>query len=389
MHGDFVHTSESVTAAHPDKLCDRIGDAIVDAHLAADPLARVSAECVIANGIVFLATRVAGDAVVDVAELVRRETAAVGYAKPELDPASLSIMTSFSDRAPGPRLETLDADPDRLAAGHLVTAFGFAVDETPELMPLPIALAHRVAQALAAAAAAGRVQGLGIDAVAQVAVRYRAFRPVEIDAVTVEVAGTPGTDAETPAFRRAVVEDVVLPALADATVPIATGAPLLVNPAGAPEPGGPDRHTGLTGRKLAVDTYGGFARHAGSALSGKDPWRIDRTATYAARLAAKLVVAAGLAPRCECQLAYRTDRAAPTSVQIDTFGASPIADEVLARRLGTLVDFRPAALARTLGLAGPDRGALAPLAAYGQVGGAAADRPWEDVSAAAALREGP
>jgi S-adenosylmethionine synthetase len=387
MHGDFVHTSESVTAAHPDKLCDRIADAVVDAHLAADPLARVSAECVMANGIVFLATRLAGDVVVDVAELVRRETAAVGYAAPELDPASLSIMTSFSNRAPGPRLESLEVDPAVVAAGQLVTAFGFATDETAELMPLPIALAHRVARELAAAARERRVQGLGIDAVAQVAVRYRAFRPVEIDAVTVEVAGIRGIDAEMPAFQRAVVADVVAPALADAAVPFAAGAPLLVNPAGAPEPGGPDRHTGLTGRKLAVDTYGGFARHAGAALSGKDPWRIDRTATYAARLAAKLVVAAGLASRCECQLAYRTDRAAPTSVQVDTFGSSPLADDVLARRLGELIDFRPAALARALRLAGPDRRPVAPLAAYGQVGGGAEDRPWEDVTAARALRE--
>ena len=242
-----------------------------------------------------------------------------------------------------------------------------------------------MARALATAAAEGRVSGLGPDGVAQVAIRYEDQRPAQIDAVTVEVAGLAGADAATPRFARAVVDDVVRPTLAATPLALAPDAALLVNPNGPPEPGGPNRHTGLTGRKLAVDTYGGFARHPGSALSGKDPWRIDRTATYAARRAAKLVVAAGLGRRCEVQLSYSSDQAGPTSVQVDTFGGDAARDATIAGRLRDVVDLRPAAIAQDLRLVGPGRVRLPDLAAYGQVGGANRALPWEDVAAASLL----
>jgi S-adenosylmethionine synthetase len=385
MRGSFVHTSESVTAAHPDKLCDRISDAVVDAYLDADPLARVSAECVLANGIIFLAARFASDVVIDLGELARRETTNVGYGEPELDPRQLSVMTTFGTLPAASRLERLDIEPDTLPAGQLVTAFGFAADDTADLMPMPIWLAHRVARALHAAAREQRVAGLSPDAVAQVAIRYAGERPVEIDAVTVEAANWRADRATARAFEAAVLDDVVRPALAAAELPLAPEAALLVNPTGPPEPGGPYRHTGLTGRKLAVDTYGGFARHAGSALSGKDPWRIDRSATYAARWAAKLIVAAGLARRCEVQLSYRTDRARPTSVQVQSFATGERDDATLARRLAERLDLRPAALARDLALAGSGRVRFAERAAYGQVGGGEPVPAWESTSSASLL----
>jgi len=387
MPGSFVHTSESVTAAHPDKLCDRISDAVVDAYLAADPLARVSAECVLANGIIFLASRFASDAVIDLGEIARRETAAVGYGQPELDPRQLSVMTTFGTLPATSRLARLDVDPDGVPAGQLVTAFGFAADDTSALMPLPIWLAHRVARALHGAAREQRVVGLSPDAVAQVAIRYEGGRPVEIDAVAVEAANWQEEETTTRRFERAVLEELVRPALDAAELPLAREAELLVNPTGPPESGGPYRHTGLTGRKLAVDTYGGFARHAGSALSGKDPWRIDRSASYAARWCAKLIVAAGLARRCEVQLSYRTDRARPTSVQVQTFATGELDDTVLAARLDDRLDLRPAALARELGLAGPGRLGFAARAAYGQVGGGAPEPGWESTGASSLLAD--
>ncbi|MFP4359676.1 MAG: methionine adenosyltransferase domain-containing protein [Alphaproteobacteria bacterium] len=385
MRGSFVHTSESVTAAHPDKLCDRISDAVVDAYLDADPLARVSAECVLANGIIFLAARFASDAVIDLGELARRETTDVGYGEPELDPRRLSVMTTFGTLPAASRLERLDIDPDTLPAGQLVTAFGFAADDTADLMPMPIWLAHGVARALHAAAREQRVAGLSPDAVAQVAIRYDGERPVEIDAVTVEAASWRDDRQTSRAFEDAVLDDVVRPALAAAELPLAREAALLVNPTGPPAPGGPYRHTGLTGRKLAVDTYGGFARHAGSALSGKDPWRIDRSATCAARWCAKLIVAAGLARRCEVQLSYRTDRARPSSVEVQSFATGALDDATLARRLAERLDLRPAALARALGLAGAGRVRFAARAAYGQVGGGAPVPGWESTSSASRL----
>ncbi len=385
MRGSFVHTSESVTAAHPDKLCDRISDAVVDAYLDADPLARVSAECVLANGIIFLAARFASDAVVDLGELARRETTDVGYGEPELDPRQLSVMTTFGTLPAASRLERLDIDPDTVPAGQLVTAFGFAADDTADLMPVPIWLAHRVARALHAAAREQRVAGLSPDAVAQVAIRYDGERPMEIDAVTVEAANWRDDRATSRAFEGAVLDDVVRPALEVAALPLAREAALLVNPTGPPEPGGPYRHTGLTGRKLAVDTYGGFARHAGSALSGKDPWRIDRSASYAARWCAKLIVAAGLARRCEVQLSYRTDRARPISVQVQSFASGAVDDAAMAARLEDRLDLRPAALARALGLAGPGRTRFAARAAYGQVGGGAPEPGWESTDSSSLL----
>jgi S-adenosylmethionine synthetase len=387
MRDGFVHTSESVTAAHPDKLCDRISDAVVDAFLDADPLARVSAECVLANGIIFLAARFASDAVLDLGDIARRETANVGYGEPELDPRQLSVMTTFGTLAAASRLASLDVDAETVPAGQLVTAFGFAADDTPALMPLPIWLAHGVARALHAAAREQRVPGLSPDAVAQVAIRYDGDAPREIDAVAVEAANWRDDRASSRAFEQAVLDEVVRPALAAAALPLAREAALLVNPTGPPEPGGPYRHTGLTGRKLAVDTYGGFARHAGSALSGKDPWRIDRSATYAARWCAKLVVAAGLARRCEVQLSYRTDRARPTSVQVRTFATGALADATLARRLAERLDLRPAALARDLGLAGPERSRFAARAAYGQVGGGEPVPGWESTASSALLAD--
>ncbi len=393
MMRDFIFTSESVTAGHPDKLCDQISDAIVDRFLALDPMAAVEAECAVAKGTLFLAARFASTARLDLPAIARERIAAAGYAGDAFDPESCAVLTSLVELAPPeppPIDEALldEAGLEAIPASHQVTVFGYACRETATLVPLPIHLAHRLARALERARPL--VPGIMPDGKVQVAVEYRDRRPARIQAVALLVALDPERLPRPRELEEALRVHVLEPAFAEEETGPDGRTAFLVNPGGPFLVGGPARHAGLTGRKTAIDTYGEYARHSGAALSGKDPGRIDRSAAYAARWAAKTVVAAGLAERCEVQLSYTIGRARPVSLGVDTFGTGRLAEEVLAAALERVFDFRPAAITAALGLrrlpATSPEGFYARLACYGHMGRTDLDVPWERLDRVEALR---
>ncbi len=393
MADDFIFTSGSLTVGHPDKLCDKISDALVDRFLADDPLASVNAECAVATGILFLALRFASTAEVDAATVAREALRAAGYTRGGFQAKSCSIMTSLSEVEPAPRIDACNLDPadyDCLPAQHQVTLFGFACDQSPSFLPLPIHLAHSIARRLDGLRAEGTLPGLMPDGQSQVSVAYRERRPAEVSAVTLVTSVWPEGYGDLASLQRELEERVVRPVLAEEARGLDRATRVLVNPHGRLEQGGPEMHAGLTGRKTAIDTYGEYARHSGAALSGKDPGRIDRAGAYAARQAARCVVAAGLARACEVQVSYGIGQARPLGVSVETFGTGTLSDEVLERRLVEVFDFRPAAVLARLGLRHLPRQAGRPvyeaLATYGQMGRADLNVPWEDDSLAAALR---
>jgi S-adenosylmethionine synthetase len=394
MMRDFVFTSESVTAGHPDKLCDRISDAIVDRFVALDPFARVEAECAVATGTLFLACRFASPVRLDLPSIARETIARAGYVGGAFDAATCSILTSLAETTTAARLEVDEADLDdagleAVVATHQVTAFGFACRQTAELVPLPIALAHRLARGLERART--ELPWLMPDGKVQVAVEYRDRRPARIHALAIVAALDPDRRPTPAALEEALRARVVEASFADAELRPDAKTRLLINPGGPFLVGGPARHAGLTGRKTAIDTYGEYARHSGAALSGKDPGRIDRIGAYAARWAAKNVVAAGLAESCEVQLSWTIGLARPVSLVVETFGTGRIAEEAIAERLARAFDFRPAAIVRAFDLRRlpgrrPD-GFFEALAAYGQVGRADLDLPWERLDRVEALAD--
>ena len=378
---DIIFTSESVTRGHPDKLCDAISDAIVDAFRAQDPGARVVAECAIATGVVFIAARFAGEAAVDIPALARQVIADAGYDARSFDPRQASILTSFSqgDGRGGP------LRPDE-PAHEQVNAFGFACRDTPDFLPAPIAAAHRLARALETARAAH--DALAPDGKVQVSVRYRGHRPVAITDISISTTLLrPVPPAQVEEAIRALV---ITPAFADSVLAPDAETRIHVNPGGAQLIGGPAHHPGQTGRKAGIDTYGDFARQSGSALCGKGPHRIDRIGAYMARLAAKALVAADLADRAEVHAAYAIGRAEPLSLTVDTFGTGRRHEADLARALAQALDWRPGAIAARLGFEQPTPapGFFRALACYGQVGRSDLDLAWERVDTLApALRD--
>jgi S-adenosylmethionine synthetase len=392
MAVDMIFTSESVTSGHPDKLCDQISDAAIDAILRQDPGARAVVECAVATGVVFLAARFAADAVIDLPALARKVIAEVGYLDRRFDARSCSILTSLAELPMNmrePLFATFDSEAiDRYVAHDQANVFGYACRETPELMPLPISLAHRLARALDQARSTG-MTWLSPDGKTQASVEYRDSRPSRVHGISLTCAIEPDT-SETEVEER--LRAIALGALADCALGPDANTEIHIN-AGEPyEIGGPARHAGLTGRKTGIDTYGEIARQSGAALSGKDPSRIDRTGAYAARYAAKNIVAAGLAERCEVHLAYAIGQARPLSLSVDTFGTSRLRDDVIAKRLAAVFDFRPAAIAHRFGLrarpaASEGRGFYRALAVYGHFGRADLDLPWEATDVADALRE--
>ncbi len=394
MMRDFVFTSESVTAGHPDKLCDRISDAIVDRFVALDPFARVEAECAVATGTLFLACRFASAVRLDLPSIARETIARVGYVGGAFDAADCSILTSLAETTTAARLEVDEAELDdagieAVTASHQVTAFGFACRQTPELMPVPIVLAHRLARGLERAR--GELPWLMPDGKVQVAVEYRDRRPARIHAVAIVAALDPDRPPTPAGLGDALRTRVVEPNFADGELRPDSRTRIAINPGGPFLAGGPARHAGLTGRKTAIDTYGEYARHSGAALSGKDPGRIDRIGAYAARWAARNVVAAGLAESCEVQLSWTIGLARPVSLVVETFGTGRIAEEAIAERLARSFDFRPAAIVRAFDLRRlparrPD-GFFETLAAYGQVGRADLDLPWERTDRVEALAD--
>jgi S-adenosylmethionine synthetase len=391
MTSELIFTSESVTSGHPDKLCDQISDAAIDAFLRQDAGARAAVECAVATGVVFLAAHFAAQANVDLPALARKVIGDVGYLDGHFDARSCSILTSLAELPLATREPPL-IDPDDETIGRRVAhdqanVFGYACRETPELMPLPISLAHHLARTLDNARRA-ELPWLSPDAKTQVSVEYRDWRPVRVHGISLAAA------VNRDVSRAGASDDLrefAVGALAACEFKLDQRAQVHINVGADYEMGGPARHAGLTGRKNGIDTYGEIARQSGAALSGKDPSRIDRTGAYAARHAAKSVVAAGLADRCEVHLAYTIGQADPLSLSVQTFGTGRCDDDAIAKRLAHVLDFRPAAISHRFALrtrpgSAGERGFYRPLAVYGHFGRSDLELPWEATEAADALR---
>jgi S-adenosylmethionine synthetase len=385
-----------VTEGHPDKLCDQISDAIVDGFLEADPFSRVIAECAVSTGILFLATRFYSQATLDIPEVARRIVRQVGYEKQRFNATDATIMTSFQE-LPEAMYQNRDesgmddAELDRLTAHNPATVFGYACNQTATLMPLPISLAHRLARRLTAARLQRQLGYLAPDGQSQVGIEYRQRRPQRVHSITLVASQTSAEGPDAGQLRADMIEQVIEPVFRNETLRPDGDTRIWINPFGPVIEGGPALHAGLTGRKNAVDTYGEYSRHGGSALSGKDPYRIDRVGAYAARHAAKNVVAAGLADECEITLSYSIGIAAPVSLQVETFGTGRLDDEDIRKRVEANFDFRVGAIIGRYHLRElPKRfkgGFYRRLAAYGHVGRQDIALPWEQTSGAAALRD--
>ncbi|MCF7984059.1 MAG: methionine adenosyltransferase [Thiohalocapsa sp.] len=385
MSTEYVLTSESVCAGHPDKLCDRISDEIVDRMLQQDPSSRVVAECAVSSGVIFLATRVASAARIDLAETARQVVRQTGYRPDDFDAEDCTILTSNLGLLPEhyPAIDVADLDDaaiERIPPGNQVTVFGFATRQTANLMPLPLFLAHRLVERLDEVTRKRTLNYLIPDGKSQVAVRYADRRPVALHSVTLTACQSRGAGIAPAQLRDDLIQCVIEPVLAEQRASLREGVQFHINPEGPFIGGGPSIHAGLTGRKTAIDTYGECARHSGAALSGKDPLRIDRAGAYAARYAAKHVVAAGLADDCELQLSYAVGQARPISVYVDTFNTGAIDDAEISRRVLANFELRPAGITRALGLQSLPRrhgGFYRHLAAYGHMGRVDLDAPWE------------
>ena len=371
-------TSESVTEGHPDKLCDRIADAVLDACLAVDPAARVACEVTACTEMIHLMGQITCAAPIPAEEIVRSTLRRIGYTRAEygIGCDSCRVLIDVDTQSPDIALGTNDAVG---GAGDQGMMFGYACRETPELMPLPIVLAHRLARQLAEVRKSGLLPWLRPDGKAQVTVEYRDDRPARIDTVVLSAQHDP--DIPVQQLRQELLRHVIRAALPDELSDADTR--FFINPTGRFVIGGPAGDTGLTGRKIIVDTYGGYARHGGGAFSGKDPTKVDRSAAYAARYIAKNIVAAQLAERCEVQLAYAIGMAQPVSVLVDTFTTGCVPDDRIAAAVRDVFELTPVGIIRTLGLRRP---IYTPLAAYGQIGRTDLSLPWEATDKADALR---
>lgn len=384
-----LFTSESVTEGHPDKVCDIISDSILDEMLRQDPLSRVACETFCTTGLVAIMGEVTTHADVDLQKVVRDAVREIGYtrAKFGFDCDSCAVISSIHEQSPDiamgvdRSLEAKEGAGDGLdiGAGDQGLMFGYACNETPELMPLPIALSHALAKWLAALRKSGGVDYLRPDGKTQVTVEYRDGVPARVDTIVISTQHSP--DAELSVIRQDMIDRVILPTVPGALLDEQTK--IYVNPTGRFVIGGPAGDTGLTGRKIIVDTYGGYARHGGGAFSGKDPTKVDRSASYAARYVAKNIVAAGLADRCEVQVAYAIGVARPVSVLIDTAGTAVVPEEEITRAVLRHVDLRPAAIISRFDLRRP---IYRPLAAYGHMGREDLNAPWEARDLAPVLR---
>jgi S-adenosylmethionine synthetase len=394
MMKDFVFTSESVTPGHPDKLCDQISDGIIDRFLQQDVTAKVRTESAVSGGVLFLAARISSNVEIDLPDVARQVIREVGYEGGDFNADDCTVMTNLLEYPEGRRRpidasRLSDGEVEEIRANNQVTVFGFACTQTPDLMPLPIWLAHELARRLYSAGYEGELPYLHPDGKTQVAVEYQDGRPVRIHSISLLASQKEPGQRKLNALHDDLLEAVIEPAFTDQAVRPDKKTELFVNKGGLFIGGGPAGHSGLTGRKTAVDTYGEYARHSGAALSGKDPLRIDRVAAYAARHAAKNLVAAGLATQCEVILSYSIGQAHPVSVQVETFGTGKVQEEELVRRIAASFDFRPAAIVRDFDLqrlpAAATGGFYRKLACYGQVGRADPRVPWEETNKAKLL----
>ena len=391
-----LFTSESVTEGHPDKVCDQISDAILDAILEQDPTARVAVETMVTTGLVHVAGEVTTTAYVEIPQIIRQVVRGIGYTSSDIgfDGDSCGVSVSIGQQSPDiaqgvdkaweSRQDASDHDPlDLQGAGDQGLMFGYASDDTESLLPLPIWLSHRLAERLALVRREGVVPNLRPDGKTQVTVAYDGDRAVKLDTVVLSTQHGPGVHLESE-LAPAIAEHVVAPVLADAGLDLdVSDYGLLVNPTGQFVVGGPQGDAGLTGRKIIVDTYGGMARHGGGAFSGKDPSKVDRSAAYAMRWVAKNVVAAGLARRCEVQVAYAIGKAHPVGLYVETFGTETVPVDRLTAAIREVFDLRPAAIIRDLDLLRP---IYRKTAAYGHFGRDLPEFTWERTDRVDALR---
>ena len=383
MADSFLFTSESVSEGHPDKVCDQISDSVLDAILAQHKGARVACETLVKNNLIVLAGEITTSANIDVEKVAREAVRSIGYTdEMGFGPDSCTVLTAIGRQSPHIAQgvdEGRGLDLEQ-GAGDQGLMFGYATSETPELMPMPISLAHRLVKRQSDVRKSGRLGWLRPDAKSQVTVRYVNGKPAGIDAVVLSTQHAPGVSYDT--IKEAVIEEIVKPVLPKEW--LGRDTKYFINPTGAFEIGGPGGDAGLTGRKIIVDTYGGMARHGGGAFSGKDPSKVDRSAAYAGRYVAKNVVAAGLADRCEIQIAYAIGIARPVSVHVDTFGTGRMPDGRIAELVCAHFDLRPKGIIQMLDLLRP---IYAATAAYGHFGRSEPAFSWERTDRAEQLRE--
>jgi S-adenosylmethionine synthetase len=405
-----LFTSESVTEGHPDKICDQISDTIVDTLLAGDPASRIAAEVVVNTGLVLITGEITSQAQVNFVDLARRKIAEIGYTDADngFSANSCAVLLAIDEQSPdiaqgvdqaleARQGEKSDAELEAVGAGDQGIMFGFACDETPELMPMPIALAHRISRQLAAVRKSDTLSYLRPDGKTQVTVIYEGGKPIGIDTVLVSTQHDPTIEGTSDAAKMQEIikadlwQEVVKPAFEGTFVLPDQDTRFLVNPTGKFVIGGPQGDSGLTGRKIIVDTYGGYSRHGGGAFSGKDPTKVDRSAAYACRYVAKNIVAAGLAAKCELQISYAIGVARPTSLTIETFGTGKVDEDVLLKLVQDNFDLRPAAIIQNFNLRklpGMRNGRFyQDVAAYGHMGRTDLDLPWEQIDKADILKQ--